>query len=181
VAGTHQRRSWRDRLRSPTAREIAIGVATSLIVAAIGFGVSRVWGVLHEPAATGTITYERTASAFISRDDFYKQYVGKPAPASQPTEFGAVFDVRTSAQNASSCRLVWTLFDVRDEVTIGRINRPTDDVTTSSCNADKQVWLPWPSTSEVPSGTRLKFVIGLVAGSGVKQSATTKAYSLGGG
>jgi hypothetical protein len=172
-------RSWRERLRSPTVREIAIGLAIPLIGGLIAFSVRALWGVIHEPEATGTIEYKGTTDEFVSREDFYRRFVHAPAPASSANGMGAVFLVSTSAHHASRCRFEYTALNVGDGQTVGDLaDMPIPDVAGGSrCGGEKRVWIQWPC---VVSETLLQFEIDLIAGS-KRVSTLTKTFPMGGG
>jgi hypothetical protein len=176
---TVPRKYWRERLRSPTLREIAIGVAVPLIGGAVAFGVREIWGLLHQPAASGSITYKGTVDAFVSRDDFYKRFVHAPAPSAALSGMGAVFLVQAETHHASNCGFVYTARNVGDQTTVGDlVDEPADDVAGGSgCGGQKRVWIPWPC---VVSDTRLQFELDLVSGSKQLDSATTEKFTIGG-
>jgi hypothetical protein len=167
------------RLRSPTLREIAIAVAAPLIVALIAFGANELWKALHKQEPTGTIDYKGTIDAFVSRVNFYRRFVHKPALTSAGATYGAVFLVQTTAQHTSNCRLKWTAMNVGDQQTVGGlVDRPTSDVAPdAACDGEKRVWIRWPC---VPSETELQFEIDLVAGSKDVDSTATKTFTIGG-
>jgi hypothetical protein len=155
-----------------------IGLAVPLVGAALAFGAREVWGVLHVPAPIVEIQSIRTSDAFLSRGVFYKSYVHAPAPPSQLTGDGAVFMVQTSAQHAPSCRLLWTVRNVRENQTVGLVDQPAADVAGgTACDGEKYVWLPWPC---VTSGTVLQFEIGLIAGSKKVLPVRTESFRVGG-
>jgi hypothetical protein len=173
------RRSWRQRLRSPTLREIGVAVAAPLLAGLIAFVATEIWKALHKPAPTGTIAYKGAVDAFVSRDDFYRRFLHEPAPPSSVDGNGVVFLVRLNVQHASSCRFTWTAKNVRDQQTVGDlVDQPANDVAGGTrCGGEKRLWLPWPC---VPSETRIEFEIDLVAGPKQVDSATTDEFTIGG-
>lgn len=153
-----------------------------LVAGLIAFGVRELWGLLHQPGPTGTITNKDdvdTVDAFVSRADFYRRFVHKPAPPSPVTTMGAVFVVQTETAHASGCGFVYTARDVGDQQTVGDlVDAPVRDVADGGgCGGQKRVWIPWPC---VPSETRLLFELDLVAGSKHLDSAKTETFTIGG-
>jgi len=169
----------RERLRSPTLREIAIGVAIPLVGGLIAFGAREVWGLIYTPAPTGAIEEQpETVDAFVSRDDFYRRFVHEPAPPPPVSTIGVVFGMQTSAEDASSCGFVYTARNVTTDTTVGDlVDQPIPDVAGSGCVGQKRVWIPWPC---VPSDSEVEFEVALVAGSKQLDSATTKKFLIGG-
>lgn len=171
-------RSWSERLRSPTGRELIVGFAGAVIFALVSFGARELWGALHRPAAAGQLTYEGTSDAYLSRADFYERYVHEPT-ALRASQYGGVFLVQTKVEHASRCSFVWTVRNAREQEPIGSVDQAAPDVAGGTgCNGERRVWLPWPCA---PSGTPVQFEIVLVAGSKQLDSIETETFPTGGG
>jgi hypothetical protein len=174
-------RSWRERLKSPTLREIMIAVAAPLIGGLILFVVHEAWGALHRPAPTGSITRApNTMDAFVGRADFYRRYVHAPAPPPAVTAMGVVFGVQTEAHHSSSCRFAYTVRNLNTGQTVGDlVDQPVADVGGGrGCGGEKRLWIPWPC---VPTDTRVQFELELFAGSKPVDAKPTESFLIGGG